>query len=50
MKTGKYYYAPHNNHWHVYDENGNKIGGDIIFKEDARKEVYQLNGWKWKGK
>jgi hypothetical protein len=51
-KDGQYYYAPHRRQWGVwqYHDHGNGYGSgtfvkDLPTKEDARKEVYRLNGW-----
>lgn len=53
MKDGKYYYyRPHRRLWGVflYDKHNDGIStGEFIrdfpTKEEARKEVYRLNGW-----
>lgn len=52
-KDGQYYYAPHRRQWGIWQYhdlgNGNASGTfikDCPTKEDARKEVYRLNGWK----
>lgn len=51
-KDGQYYYAPHRRMWGVwqYRDHGNGCGSGTFYndyptKEDARKEVYRLNGW-----
>lgn len=51
-KDGQYYYAPHRRMWGVwqYHDHGNGCGSGTFYndyptKEDARKEVYRLNGW-----
>lgn len=50
-KDGQYYYAPHRRMWGVWQWHQFKNGGvgtfykDYPTKEDARKEVYRLNGW-----
>ena len=49
---GQYYYARHRSMWGVWRA-GKEINGfrdddfikDFVNKEDARKYVYQLNGW-----
>ncbi len=42
---GKYYYLPRFTWWNVYNESGTKVS-EFRTKEEARKEVYRLNGWK----
>ncbi len=41
---GKYYYLPRFTWWNVYNESGTKVS-EFRTKEEARKEVYRLNGW-----
>lgn len=43
----KYEYHPHRRMWGVWDEKGHHEG-DYDTKEEARKRVYELNGWKYK--
>ncbi len=53
MRNGQYYYAPHRRLWGIW-QNHNFDGGvssgtfikDCKTKEEARNEVYRLNGWK----
>ena len=52
VKDGQYYYAPHRRQWGIWQYhdlgNGNASGTfikDCPTKEEARKEVYRLNGW-----
>ena len=59
LKDGQYYYAPHRSQWGIWqwhsisDANapGMVAGGSGTFvkdcptKEEAREEVYRLNGW-----
>ena len=52
MKDGQYYYTKHRSSWCVWqnkdDGNGCRSGTlirDFPTKEDARREVYRLNGW-----
>ncbi len=52
-KDGQYYYAPHRRSFGIWQhhEHGNGIStGEFIkdcpTKEEARAEVYRLNGWK----
>jgi len=52
LKEGQYYYAPHRRQWGIWQHHIHSNGvciGDFIkdcpTKEDARKEVYRLNGW-----
>lgn len=47
-----YEYRPHGRNWVVYrirrdatGSTGTKIG-EFLTKEEARREVYRLNGWK----
>jgi hypothetical protein len=53
-KDGEYYYAPKGRFWGVwqYHDNGNGGGYGIFIKEykskdDAKREVYRLNNWKY---
>jgi len=53
-KDGEYYYAPHRSSWGVWQwhcmDDGFCYGSfmaDFRTREDARKEVYKLNNWKW---
>ena len=55
IKDGQYYYAPHRKMWGVWKHHDDGKGGgygtfinDFPTKEEARKEVYRLNGWKEK--
>lgn len=49
---GQYYYAPHRRMWGIWQHHEH-IGGistgdfikDCSTKEEARREVYWLNGW-----
>lgn len=44
----KYSYCRRGNLWAVYDNGtGSKIDS-FVEKEDARKKVYELNGWEYK--
>lgn len=44
----KYSFCRLRNRWAVYnDETGSKVC-DYLEREDARKKVYELNGWKYK--
>lgn len=50
-KDGQYYYAPRRRSWGVwqYKENaGGTFYNDYFTKEEARREVFRLNGWKLK--
>lgn len=60
MKVGEYYYTPRGRDFRiyccVYSENG-RTASDPVYeeplfrdKEEARKRVYELNGWKYKPK
>lgn len=49
---GQYYYAPHGRMWGVwqYHDHGKGRGSGTFYndyptKEDARRVVYELNGW-----
>lgn len=50
-KDGQYYYAPRGHFWNVYIHHGDEHGGygekkrSFHTKEEARAEVYKLNGW-----
>lgn len=56
MKTEKYYYAKQGETFAIfrYGETINGVRGDenlhetIITQEDAKKRVYELNGWSYK--
>lgn len=52
LKDGQYYYAPHRRRWGVWQhhEQGNGVSSGIFIKDfptkdEARDEVYRLNGW-----
>lgn len=52
LKEGQYYYAPRRKRWGVWQHhiqnNGISTGifiNDFPTKEEARNEVYRLNGW-----
>lgn len=40
----KYTYSRRGNHYNVYDPHGHKVE-EYYEEEDARKKVYELNGW-----
>ncbi len=51
-QDGQYYYAPHCRKWGIWQwhDNGGGAGSGTFYKdyptkEEARKEVYRLNGW-----
>lgn len=56
-KVGQYYYTISNNKYRIYrythaDENGalaSPVSGEPLYPnpEEARKRVYELNGWKY---
>ena len=55
ITKGKYFYAPHRSLWGIWkrDDPNESVGSgtfikDCTTKEDARDEVYRLNGWKKK--
>ena len=56
IKDGQYYYAPHRRQWGIWQYHEEKVSDqcsvgsgtfikDCPTKEEARKEVYRLNGW-----
>lgn len=52
IRDGQYYYAPHRSVYGIWQNhelgNGRATGTfikDCLTKEEARKEVYRLNGW-----
>ena len=57
---GKYFYVPSGRNFEIYEEEGTvngvtfsrKVEGERIYRpnerEQAKKRVYELNGWKWK--
>lgn len=57
-KVGQYYYAPYGRGFRIYrydsvTENGSSaspVNSEPIYynQEDARKRVYELNGWRLK--
>jgi hypothetical protein len=58
-KNGEYFYAPHGRSWGIWQYHEQKISSkvsvgsgtfikDYPTKEEARKVVYELNGWKLK--
>ena len=55
IKNGQYYYGPHRSLWGIWQwqvgENGAGFGTfikDCSSRDEARDEVYALNGWKEK--
>lgn len=55
MNRGKYFYAPHRSKWGIWRRDNEQDEGvntgtfitDYPTKEEAAKEVYRLNGWKY---
>ena len=56
VKDGQYFYAPHRRSWGIWQYHEKKISDqvsvgsgtfikDLPTREEARKEVYRLNGW-----
>ena len=52
MKDGQYYYAPHRSVWGIWCNHNHGNGAssgtfvkDCLTKEEAKNEVYRLNGW-----
>lgn len=53
MDEPKYYYSIRFNHFNIYQREANGWGTLIDSRgteEEARKEVYRLNGWEYKPK
>lgn len=53
MDKPKYYYSIRFNHFNIYQREANGWGTLIDRRgteEEARKEVYRLNGWEYKPK
>lgn len=53
MSKPKYHYSIRFGHFNIYRNDGNGIAtkiGDRMNEEEARKEVYRLNGWEYKPK
>ena len=47
-KEGQYYYAPHRSSWGIWLISGSNSGTfikDCASRDEARREVYRLNGW-----
>lgn len=53
LRDGQYYYAPHRSSWGIWQHH--ELGGgystgtfvkDCVSRDEARDEVYRLNGWK----
>lgn len=60
MRVGEYYYEPHGRHYRICQCNysdgkltvSNPVQSEPLRsdKEEARKRVYELNGWEYKAK
>lgn len=53
MNKPKYYYSIRFGHFNIYQREANGWGtkiDDRPTEEEARKEVYRLNGWEYKPK
>lgn len=60
MKVGEYYYTPNGRQFRIYQcdysdgkiETGKPVYKEPLFnnREDARKRVYELNGWHYKAR
>lgn len=61
MKAGQYYYIPVRRTFRIYrvgmsDSGGGFTGNPVVGeppyyeREEARKRVFELNGWKYRGK
>ena len=52
-KEPEYYYSPRFHYFNIYrrepDGSGTKVD-DATTQEEARKKVYELNGWEYKPK
>jgi hypothetical protein len=48
-KPAKYHCGPLRNRWAIWDSDGCKVE-DRNTREEARKRVYELNGWKFNHK
>lgn len=49
--TAKYYYRIHGNHYDICEKaTGQRVAGEPVYysREQARRRVYQLNGWRYK--
>lgn len=49
--TPRYYYRIHGNHYDVCEKaTGQRLPGEPYYynREEARKRVYELNGWRYK--
>lgn len=55
-KDGQYFYGPHRSQWGIWQYHDTKVSEQISYgngtfikdlptKEEARREVYKLNGW-----
>ena len=45
--SNQYTYCMRGAIWAVYDADGHKVES-FVYKENARKKVYELNGWNYK--
>jgi hypothetical protein len=53
MNEPKYHYAPHAHGFAIYEKESEGSYKKIDYKidrEEAKKEVYRLNGWEYKPK
>lgn len=53
MNKPKYYYSIRFSRFNIYQRDANGWGTKIVDRateEEARKEVYRLNGWEYKPK
>lgn len=52
QNKSKYYYSPRFNHFNIYrrDPDGDTKVDDAATQEEAKRKVYELNGWNYKPK
>lgn len=52
QNKSKYYYSPRFHHFNIYrrDPDGDTKVDDAATQEEAKRKVYELNGWNYKPK
>lgn len=52
QNQSKYYYSPRFRHFNIYrrDPDGDTKVDDAVTQEEAKRKVYELNGWNYKPK
>lgn len=52
QNQSKYYYSPRFRHFNIYrrDPDGDTKVDDAATQEEAKRKVYELNGWNYKPK